>query len=101
MKVDIEVGSVVNNKDNFVFGSSVSSTSASGTSTAHKLSDEMKKLTVDDCGKIECSDNAEDPNINSYGSSNHVFVFGSDKAPLVFVQEKQELLHMSRSRMQI
>ncbi|KAI8014820.1 hypothetical protein LOK49_LG05G02154 [Camellia lanceoleosa] len=72
MKVDIEVGSVVNNKDNFVFGSSVSSTGASGTSTAHKLSDEMKKLTVDDCGKIECSDNAEDPNINSYGSSNHV-----------------------------
>ncbi|KAI7997928.1 hypothetical protein LOK49_LG10G02809 [Camellia lanceoleosa] len=88
MKVDIEVGSVVNNKDNFVFGSSVSSTSASGTSTAHKLSDEMKKLTVDDCGKIECCDNAEDPNINSYGSSNHVFVFGSDKSPPGFCTGK-------------
>ncbi|CAL5423178.1 unnamed protein product [Camellia sinensis] len=88
MKVDIEVGSVVNNKDNFVFGSSVSSTSASGTSTSHKLTDEMKKLTVDDCGKIECSDNAEDPNINSYGSSNHVFVFGSDKSPPGFCQGK-------------
>ncbi|KAL7169113.1 hypothetical protein ACSBR2_034197 [Camellia fascicularis] len=88
MKVDIEVGSVVNNKDNFVFGSSVSSTSASGTSTAHKLSDEMKKLTVDDCGMIECSDNAEDPNINSYGSSNHVFVFGSDKSPPGFCTGK-------------
>ncbi|KAI8014819.1 hypothetical protein LOK49_LG05G02155 [Camellia lanceoleosa] len=88
MKVDIEVGSVVNKKDNFVFGSSVSSTGASGTSTAHKLSDEMKKLTVDDCGKIECSDNAEDPNINSHGSSNHVFVFGSDKSPPGFCTGK-------------
>ncbi|KAF5941207.1 hypothetical protein HYC85_022374 [Camellia sinensis] len=88
MKVDIEVGSVVNNKDNFVFGSSVSSTSASGTSTSHKLTDEMKKLTVDDCGKTECSDNAEDPNINSYGSSNHVFVFGSDKSPPGFCTGK-------------
>ncbi|CAL5350575.1 unnamed protein product [Camellia sinensis] len=88
MKVDIEVGSVVNNKYNFVFGSSVCSTSASGTSTAHKLSDEMKKLTVDDCGKIECSDNAEDPNINSHGSSNHVFVFGSDKSPPCFCTGK-------------
>ncbi|KAI7980301.1 hypothetical protein LOK49_Contig169G00006 [Camellia lanceoleosa] len=88
MKVDIEVGSVVNNKYNFLFGSSVCSTSASGTSTAHKLSDEMKKLTVDDCGKIECSDNAEDPNINSHGSSNHVFVFGSDKSPPGFCTGK-------------
>ncbi|XP_052175139.1 uncharacterized protein LOC127789991 [Diospyros lotus] len=71
--------SVVNKKLTFVFAASVSTTSASGTSTACKLSDDMRKLTLNNCEKIHCSDSSKDANINTPGSSNHVFVFGQNQ----------------------
>ncbi|KAL6960205.1 hypothetical protein U1Q18_045905 [Sarracenia purpurea var. burkii] len=72
-------GSVVNNKENFVFGSMISSTSASGTSTVSKLTDEIRKMTVGGCENTGCPDNTKDPNINCSATFNHVFLFGSNK----------------------
>ncbi|PSS33546.1 DnaJ subfamily C member like [Actinidia chinensis var. chinensis] len=57
----------------------VNTTSASGTSSVSKLSDEIRKMSVGGCENIGCSDNTKDTNINSSASSNPMFVFGSNK----------------------
>ncbi|GFS36951.1 heat shock protein DnaJ with tetratricopeptide repeat-containing protein [Actinidia rufa] len=57
----------------------VNTTSASGTSSVSKLSDEIRTMSVGGCENIGCSDNTKDTNINSSASSNPMFVFGSNK----------------------
>ncbi|XP_057489571.1 uncharacterized protein LOC130775473 [Actinidia eriantha] len=76
-----EAGNHVGFINDFIakLNSVVNMTSASGTSSVSKLSDEMRKMSVGGCENIGCSDNTKDPKINSSASSNPMFVFGSNK----------------------
>uniref|UniRef100_A0A5B6ZFA4 J domain-containing protein n=1 Tax=Davidia involucrata TaxID=16924 RepID=A0A5B6ZFA4_DAVIN len=76
---NLNLGSDVNSKCNFVFGGSISTATASDASPVHKLSDEMKNLNVHDYEKVDDSNKTTDFNVSSCANVNNIFLFGSNK----------------------